>query len=243
MAIQISRREVLDNLIRFNESILGGGRSALHARDYTAYVNRHTGDIRFVEPRIVRTAQDDWIEIHFVAEDGGGKVHFHLKEPKAKGLDPLANRILAEMLAVLNQLAALYMLASERELAQHLSDVEVSLSEPIENMLGWAGSLSRIEAEKRLIGYPPGTYLFRYGDAITESVADAMEEVNKMKVKVYVMTFVEPMEKISDQLLLQTEKGWTICQDESDLASPLYKYYSNLSALLISLSDIITTPI
>ena len=164
----------------------------------------------------------------------------------AKQLDPLAVRILFETLDVLNKLVLLYHADSEvlpeAEALRHLRDIHIGpVQESIENVPGWSGRLSRIEAEKDLDGRPVGTYLIRKGDRLDESVAHAIAETNKMPVHVFVLTFIEKERKISDRLLIQTDMGWTICRDETNLS--LYQYHPTLYMLLESMSDQIKTPV
>jgi hypothetical protein len=265
MVIQITRREVLNNLIRFKDNLLENeSETVSKKRVYTGLFNRHTGEIRFAQQVAMPQAKisqafnikgkpADWMEIDLVAEDTQKTVRFHLTGPKGTSLkpteiDPLAVRILFETLEVLNKLASHYLAISEtlpeKAVLQHLSDLHIApVHESIESMQGWSGRLSRIEAEKKLHGSPIGTYLLRHGDDFTEPVANAFSQANKMSVNIYVVTFVEEKSKISERLLIQTEWGWTIARDESDLSSPLYEYHPTISALLSSMSDQCKTPI
>ena len=268
MVIQITRREVLNNLIRLKDNLLEKtsekGERIVHERMYAALLNRHTGDIRFsqdigtLEPQLNRIPQGkgsfaDWEEISLIAEDLEKTVHFRIEGPKGSSLepthfDPVATRILFETLYVLNQLAALYHSASEalpeNAALQHLSDLHIApVEEPVESMHGWSGQLSRIEAEERLLGRPTGTYLLRRGDELLNSVAQAFAEANQIAVQLYIVTFIEEEGKIADRLLISTQWGWTIARDESDLTSPLYEYYPSLNSILSSMNDQVKTPI
>ncbi len=241
MAIQVSRQEVLNNLIRFKENLLSKRETKIEPlfpkRIYTAEINRSTGEIRFAEKVETR----GWQEIHFVVEDKQQTVHFHVTGPKdlalkPTDLDPLAVRILFETLDALNELASQYRPSAEtppeKEVLQHIAALHVApAQESIESMQGWSGPLSRLEAEKILFGRPIGTYLLREGDW-GDVVAKAFAETNKMPMKGYILTFVEGEDKISDRLLLQTPWGWTIACDNSDLSSPVYEYHQSLNALL-----------
>jgi hypothetical protein len=264
MAIQITRQEVLNNLIRLKNNLLLNGEKKLEPlfpkRHYPALVNRSTGEIQFANngqaPErqwLVKERGANWQEIHFVAEDDQNTVHFHVTKAtgssfKPTELDPLAVRILFETLDVLNQLASQCELAREelpeKMVLQHLSDLQVTpVQEAIESMPGWSGSLSRLEAEKKLAGCPIGTYLLRHGNELIDEVAKAIAESNQMPIKAYVLTFVEGKQKISDRLLIQTEWGWTIACDNSDLSSPVYEYHQTLNALLYSMRDQLKIPL
>jgi hypothetical protein len=266
MAIKITRREVFNNLIRFKDNLLvKGEHRSSHSpqkRLYIALLNRHTGEIRFAQKFAVPQGQfsaavkegafADWQEIHLVAEDAQDIVHFHLAGPRGSSLKPvesdaLAICILFETLDVLNQLASQYHPISETlpeyTVLEHLSDLHMfPIEEPIESMRGWSEQIDRIEAEKQLFGRPEGTYLLRRGDELTGQVAKAFSEANKMSVKLYILTFVEGTQKISDRLLILGQWGWTIAQDEPDLSSAIYEYHATLHALLGSLKYLINVP-
>src|SRR5580704_10637929 len=109
MNIPITRREVLNNLIRFKDNLLEMEEvSEESERSYAILVNRHTGDIRFT--RKIETLKrefpttpkgmersSDWGEAHLLAKDQGESVHFRFTE-KLTGLDPMALGILFETL-------------------------------------------------------------------------------------------------------------------------------------------------
>jgi len=241
MAIPIKRQEVLNNLIRFKENLLSRRENKIEPlfakRTYTAVINRSTGEIRFAE----KVEEGDWQEIRLVVEDQKGTVHFQATNPKGEDLkpadlDPLAISILFETLDALNELASQYRPSAEtppeKEVLQHIAVLRVaSAQESIESIQGWAGPLTRLQAEEKLFGRPIGTYLLREGEWAGVA-AKAFAEANTMQVNAYILTFVEEVEKISDRLLLQTPRGWTIACDNSDLQSPVYEYRPSLSALL-----------
>ncbi len=253
MGFNITRREVFNNLIRFKDSLLekpeleNGSHS--HIRGYPALLNLHTGDIRFAQriggpERLLSPgamgSDGDWEEISLICEDEEECAHFRIAGPRGSSLnpanlDPVVVRILFEMLDILNELASQYH-GDENAVLQHLSEIHISpVSASIESMRGWSGKLSRIEAESALLDHLPGSYMFREGEAWTGPVARAFSEANKMTVTLYVLTFVEEEGKIAERLLIQTEWGWTLARDESDLSSPLYQHHPNLDALLYSI--------
>jgi hypothetical protein len=251
MAIHISKQEVLDNLVRFQENLSSKKEKKTEAlfpkRIYIAEINRSTGEIRFTKKGAaahrIKGERDSWQEINFVVEDEKETVHFQLTGPKGsaikpKDLDPLAVRILFETLNTLNELASLYHSTGktlpEKEVLRHVAALEVeSIQESIETMQGWSGPITRLEAEKALFGRPIGTYLLRVGEW-TYEVAKALAETNSVPVKAYILTFVEGEEKISERLLLKTPRGWTTACDNSDLSSPVYEYHESLAALLLA---------
>ncbi len=254
MAIQIKRREVFNNLIHFKDNLLHRAQQPfLHKRIYNGLANRHTGNILFGQPSEKIASSPDWQKILLVVEEDAGTVNFQITNPEGSSIqpnqfDPIAARILLETLDVLNQLAALYHAVAEMlpedSVLQNLSDIQITDAEdPIEQMPGWCGKLSRIQAEKKLLSSPPGVYLFHTGDQIAEDVAKDLGQTNHMDVKAYALTFVEADKKISEKLLLHTQKGWTVCRDESNLLSPVYQYFPTLKALLLSFRDQANSPL
>jgi hypothetical protein len=251
MDIPITRREVLNNLIRFKNNLLEMEETdlgSLHGeRSYAFLVNRHTGDIRFTRNTEVLKRQfpsTSWEELHLSAEDQGERVHFHFTDLEPNHLDPLAVGILVETLDVLNYLASLYLpddqTLPENAALEHLADLHISVTvEKIESLPGWSGPISRMEAEKILSNSSPGTYLLRMRDKILKGVSETLAESNQMHIKLYVLTFVKDEREIGEYLLLKTQWGWTLVRDESDLS--LYEYHAAPSALIRSLN--LRTPI
>jgi hypothetical protein len=226
-----------------------------------ALVNRHTGDVRFAQKieefqRYLPQPKDqgsisDWQEVHLVVEDEGQTVHFRLTDAKgarlpAQELDPLAMRILFETLDVLNRLAALCQTVSaslpESEVVQDLSDIHIArVGESITTVPGWAGHLSRLDAERKLEDKTRGAYLLREAEDWESDIAIQIGNANQTSVTVYVLTFVQEGDRIAEKLLLETERGWAVCKDESDLS--LYAFYPNLPSLLKSMEEELEKPI
>lgn len=280
MVHEISRREVLNNLIRFKDNLLEmrgeqGSRQDREEeeekkgeRKYKVLLNRKTGDMRFaqkisaLEHHIARKGSrkesaEDWKEIQIIVHQKTPResAHFevldtHNHSLKPSDLDPLAWRIASETVEVLNQKAKevkgthAEMLAEEAVL-HDLSSIHLSTQkEQIEDLPGWMGSLSRIEAEQILENKPVGTYLLREGDEITVSIAFHFSEENLLSIHPYLITVVEKDLKIADILLLKTEKGWIQYHDDPNLKdSLLYQYYPSPQAILHALHQIARNPI
>jgi hypothetical protein len=281
MAYEISRREVLNNLIRFKDSLVemrgedrrrqDQGReeereSKHQNRVYKVLLNRKTGDMRFakkistLQTHISKKGEgkesaEDWKEVRIVVnqKSPADTAHFevhdtHNQSLKAAELDPLAWRIASETIDVLNSKAKEVRgkkgLAEEAVL-EDLSSIHISgPKERIDDLAGWMGSLSRIDAEQILSNRPIGTYLIREGDEITVSIAFHFSEENLLSIHPYVLTVVEGDDKISDILLLQTNKGWTkYCDDPNLKDGALYEYFSSPQGLLHVLSHIAKYPL
>ncbi len=129
MVYEISRREVLNNLIRFKDNLLemrGEGRGFKDEgereekkRKYRVLLNRKTGDMRFaqkitaIEKHIASKGQEkieDWKEVRIVAHQEGPKEKTEFEVVDAEGqnlrpadLEPLAWKIASETIEILNQ--------------------------------------------------------------------------------------------------------------------------------------------
>lgn len=276
MGFQVTRREVLENLIRFKDNLSelredGGRRQNQNAfsdqdgqkkhrgRSYKVLLNRRTGDMRFAQkikslefPRKPTGFEhpSDWKEIKLLIVDSSPKepIQFEVIDSlhnsiKPSELEPIAWKIASETLHLLNQMAKEVRrvdigLLPEEQVLQNLSSVHVSLhKEQVEEMPGWVGSLSRIDAETRLQGKEEGTYLLREGDEITLSIAFQLGETNLLSVHPYLLTVAEKGGKMSDLLLLDTDKGWVFYEDDPDLKDQAYVYYPTLLELLVSLKE------
>lgn len=270
MVYEISRREVMNNLIRFKDSL-----SEMHPveqkaekkgeRTYKVLLNRKTGDMRFaqkisnLEHRIAtqrnKESAEDWKEVQIVVKQKTPRdtAQFEILDTKkhsltSSELEPLAWRVASETLSILNQKVKEIKqgnLLPEKEVLQDLSSIHLEAhKERIENMPGWMGSLSRIEAEQRLKDKLVGTYLLREGDEITTAIFFQSSQQNNVFIHPYVLTVVEKEDKISDILLLKTDKGWTLCCDNPDLSDTMsYHYYPSPQSLLRTLSHIATQPL
>jgi hypothetical protein len=191
---------------------------------FKVLLNRKTGGMRFPENinelgkhlsqnRWEGSSLSDWKEIQIIVSHSKKNPHFDLKDSQNKpleptDLDPIAWKIATETLAILNE-------------------------DSLKNLPGWVGTLGRIEAEKKLEGKPIGTYLVREGDSLTEASVFHLAKENHLVVYPFILTVVEMQEKISDILLLKTEKGWILYQDEPNLGS--YSHFRSASELLLTI--------
>lgn len=259
MRIEITRREVLNNLIRFKDSLLEqtAKKDARGERAYKVLLNYKTGDMRFpqkiksLEYHIVRKKgkkeePGDWKEalICISRPTPEGPARFELKDGKRQNLeptqlDPTAWRVIRETVEVLNERAKQvvgfeYGMLAEEAILRDLSMIHLSIPiEQIEDLPTWAGYLSREEAERRLEGKGEGAYLLREGDPLTQAIGFHLGEENHTSIHPFLLTLVEEEEKISDILLIKTGKGWTLYRDDPNLNdSVLYKYQPSPQALL-----------
>lgn len=201
MAIEVSRREVLNNLIRFKDALLelhvrqkaGDGQTE---RVYRVLLNRRTGDMRFARKIsslehhfqiIGKGASEDWTQARLiVTETSDHHVHFEVKDIKETDLEPLAWRISSETVKVLNIKGHEVHEVSSDQLPEEMALADLSgihcatQGERMEDFPGWAGSLSRMGAEAKLQGKPEGAFLIREAEPITRAMAQALSLSNHL---------------------------------------------------------------
>lgn len=270
MKIEISRREVLNNLIRFKDSLADriGEKSLTFERIYKVLLNRKTGDMRFpqkiksLEYHIARKkgkgeAAGDWKEARILVSRKipGDPAFFEIRDAKDQKLEPtdmepLAWRVIRETIEVLCERAKQvvgfeYGMLPEEAVLSDLSSIHLSIPiEHIEDLPAWMGALDREHAERRLEGQAKGTYLLREGDHLTQAIGFHFAEENHLSVDLFVLTVVEEEEKISDILVIKTGKGWTLYQDDPNLNdSILYKYENTPQSLLRQIDRLAKNPI
>ncbi|HSX11142.1 MAG TPA: SH2 domain-containing protein [Chlamydiales bacterium] len=266
MAQEISRREVMNNLIRFKDHLLEKRDEEVRegSRVYRVLLNCRTGDLRFTQKisalerhiarkGMKREAPEDWKEIQIIVQQK--TAHFEMRDASNRSLkpteiEPLAWKIASETLDVLNNLAETVKgthvgLLPEEAALLDLSSIHLATPrERIEDLSGWQGSISRMDAEQRLVGKPVGTYLLREGDEITVSISFHFAEENRLSIHPYLLTVVEQEGKIVDILLLQTSRGWTLYHDDPNLKDPvLYQYHASPQALLHTLHQVARQPL
>lgn len=260
--MKISRSEVLENLIRFREALPEASASEKDFRKYKALLNCKTGDMRFaqkisaLEKELLQNSKkgashQDWKEIVIVVHDGSMPA-FEVVDAKnhplnPKELDPLAWKVASETISILNFRAkedGFEKGPIEKAVLRDFSQIHlIAKEDQIEGFPGWMGSLTRLEAEKRLEGKKIGTYLLREGDEITLSCMFHLQEENLTHIRSFLMTVVQEEAKISDILLLKTDQGWSFYHDDPNLHDlKIYRYFPSFEALLDQLRSIAAYP-
>ena len=263
MAHEISQREVLNNLIRFKDSLLErrGGQEPDRrgTRTYQVLLHCKTGEMRFAKKintlehnigrkSVRKEVAGDWKEIQMLVKEG--PLHFEVASLKPSDIASVAWVVLSETLNVLNQKAEHIqgnkrgMLPEEAVLCD-LSSIHMAVGKDrIEDLPGWMHAIGRVEAERMLDGKPEGTYVLREGDELTLSISFHFEEENLLKIHPYLVTVVEKEEKISDILLLQTSKGWLLYHDDPNLEDKaIYQYFPTPQVALAQLKDTVKSPL
>ena len=91
------------------------------------------------------------------------------------------------------------------------------LGSEIQRRPEWRSSIDRSEAEAILEYCPVGPYLLREGDVETREFEENLRSTNSHPFCLFVLTFVEDVEKISDRLLIRRREGWATYDDNPDL--------------------------
>ncbi|MGD2169976.1 MAG: SH2 domain-containing protein [Chlamydiota bacterium] len=108
-------------------------------------------------------------------------------------------------------------------------------SRPIASLPGWKKGVDHLEAERLLKDQKPGTYLVRKGDLITKNIEELLARENHTAIHCYIITIKEKENAIKELMLVQTEKGWILYDDNPDLTSKSYRVFSSIHQLLTSL--------
>lgn len=265
MVIEITRREVLNNLIRFKDSLLERKEKQQREkkRTYNVLINTKTGDMRFakriaaLEHHLTRERKgsaEDWKEIHLIVEQSKEEIRFEALDSqdqplKASDLQPLAWKIASETVKVLNlksreERPTSLEVLPEEALLQDLSSIHLSSDQDrIEHLPGWANNIDRCQAERLLWNSLPGSFLIREADSLTKQTAFHLTESNGFSIQPYLVTFVEKESKISDLIILKTDYGWTVYQDDPVLSNPAYHYSSTIDEFLQTLHHRLKHPI
>jgi hypothetical protein len=113
----------------------------------------------------------------------------------------------------------------------------------IEHLPGWSGKMDRRTAEHRLENKPVGTYLFRQSDECSAATVAQLELSNRMKIRAYLCTIVEPAGGIADVMVLHTSQGWVVYHDNPDLTDSEYVYSQSPYNLLAHIGQKARFPI
>jgi hypothetical protein len=208
---------------------------------------------RFPQKGQLKNSAQNWKEVQIVVhQKNAQEVVFEVTDEGSdqlteSGLKPTAFKVAKETIDVLNRKAKEVRIPageslSEEIVVKNLSSLRVE-ENPIEHLAGWVGTISREQAERLLENQLEGSYVIREGDALTESAAFHLGKTNSSLIRPYLLTVVESEEKISDILILHTDKGWTFYKDDPDLKNRAYHFHRSPDFLIQSLSPLLKYPI
>jgi len=249
MGIEVSSEEVFSNLTKFSANLKNKsrkGKNLQEQRSYTVMLNQKTGGMSF-DQKISITGTKNPIHLLKVEDlkvlriivTGDKAPLFETEDLGNLGLSDEAMRVAQETMDVLNLRSKEIKKNSSDELPeaivlQNLSWVKMARRADLHQLPGWVGDISRKEAEKRLKSCEIGTYLIRKPDDLTldgaaEQAVIDIGDHNHTSIDSFVITFVGFEEKISEYLILYTESGWMLFNDEPILKnSPKYDSFENL---------------
>lgn len=218
-------------------------------KTYQAFVNTHTGELRFAELDKEITSSKDWhpIVIQLRPAEGGA---FEVLEKEGKEsfdcavLEAKAYAMLTKTMHILNQLS--YHPKQGKNpfwILRHVAQIDMLLSEQEEgekNLVHNAWHpVDRKRAEKLLLGRPPGTYLFRKSEYASE-LEDAINENRSHPVTCITLTYRNWEEKISEKTLLFSDGSWMVFNDNVKLKGP---WYPTVKALIASFEKELDQPL
>lgn len=199
---------VKENLARFEQAGM--------KTEYKVLLDCNTGEMRFAKTisKIqfasdhAHRAHSEWKEVRLIRARGRFEIE------GLSGINKMAQKVMNETLSVLN---------GGTRIVGEASD-----------LLGWMGTMNRFDAEKTLSKSIVGTYLIREADEIAKASAYHFGEENFTDVHPYIITVVGEEGKISDELILRTDRGWIYYNDDPLLRD--YEFFSSPKDLLSSLS-------
>lgn len=236
--MKVTHNQVLANLSHFRRFLQERGHSGRKKKDrsYSVWMNRETGEMEFERKKgmPITTKKELRLLVH---EKHSGAVHFKLKGNFSRE-EQMIRSVAEETMRILNLLALFTeRILPEERVVKDLSSVHLEAwKDSIELFPGWHADCERIEAEKILKGAPIGTYILRK----CEQLSQWMLKQYPIHTKGYILTAVESGKKISDYMIVKTERGWTLLQDDPDLIA--YDYYITLYELLENLNHIAMHP-
>ena len=223
-------------------------------RIYPVLLDRETGEMHFADkvsgltPPSFQAAKRTYEHLrpaHLIVYEKNGTVHFEICDEIGTPLTssdfttPIAWSAVSETTATLNLLSHKVLKAAQKGLLpeyQILTNEKIRLSltqESMKQLEKWKGNLSRSQAEMILWDQSIGEYVLRSLDSIAESAVLLIGKNNFISIfQSCLLTIVEPQEKISDFLLIETSRGWTFYQDEVNLPSDARPYYPSIEALI-----------
>ena len=262
-----TRKQVIDNLRLLRDNLFDlregkrSDRGTLQGRTYRVMMNKKTGGFRFPEsintlgsmisrPGNPKSSPSDWKEIQIKVKDETVGIHFEIADNRGapielNDLEPLARTIAKETLNLLNQKGKQVPHITGKMLPEEYALRDLSTS-GIEQLEGWHGAATRINAELLLSKWPVGTYLLREPERVTLWSSSLLEKENHVRLHTYILTVVEDQKKISDYQIIETDKGWTFYRDNPDIGdekNTIYVFHPTVQSLLESFKDVAKTPL
>jgi len=208
---------------------------------YQAFINIHTGELRFADLEKKFAASSDWLPIVIQLrpdDEGAFEVLQSEKESSfdCSKLEPRAYALLTKTIHILNQLSFDPKQGKNPFwILRHVAHIDFLLSAEEEgerNLIhnAWH-SCNRQEAEYLLRDMAPGTYLFRK-DEYASLLEDSINESRAKPVTCLTLTFRDWGEKICDKTLIYCEEKWMFYNDDLKLRGTRYESVKELLSTL-----------
>lgn len=259
MKITIINKAIRQNILLFKQLILRTKKKNFSAqktaeKTYAAFVNRLTGELRFVdlEKESSSLSDKDWkpITIQLRIDEREDQNAFEIIEagsnPEAfqySDLEPRAYQVMKETIHLLNKLSpSLQKNYTPARVIEEISVLEiVPLREDRKKDLiheAWH-QVDRIGAEKLLENQSIGTYLFRK-DEYAVWLENKLNQQFQSRILCITLTFNCKAKKICEKTVVYKEHQWMIYDDDPSLQEV---FYPNIESLLNSLGESIKTPL
>ena len=236
--MKINHNQVLVNLNNFRRCVHEKPPPKVKRKEriYPVWIDAQTGVMEFERGKgaVITTKKELQL---IVSEDANRTTHFTM-HGDLSNISQQVQKVAEETLHILNVMAnVLAHSLPEEQVVQDLSCVHLKTwNDRIEMFPGWCGSCGRADAEQFLKDRPIGTYMLRK----CEKPAQWMIDQCALSAKGYILTVVEEDQKISDSLILHTERGWALLSDEPDLTK--YEYCPTLHELMEKIREIAVMP-
>ncbi len=100
-------------------------------------------------------------------------------------------------------------------------------------------ALGREDAERVLLGMPPGTYLFRK-DVFAKGLEMILTGAKKMRIRCFTLTYVDQKGQVRDRTVIHWNERWLFYDDDPTLSGD---YYLSLEELLQSMKAALKRPL
>jgi hypothetical protein len=224
-------------------------------KTYAAFLNRFTGDLLFAEfiEDLSAFEQNTWKPICIRVKINGyphGKTEFEILEDeknesifKYADLDPLALKVLAETIQILNGISVHLKTHVDventlRELSR--SKVELFISETYKELIEQAWySVDRIGAEWLLQTEEVGTFLFRK-DLYAHILEEELSRTYQQPIRCWTLSVLELEDKVCDYTIVKWQQKWLFYGDDPNLEG---SDFASLESLLGTKKDLLKKPL
>lgn len=219
-------------------------------KTYVTFVNRHTGDFRFLDLEKESLSQKEWRQLIIELHPEKGEGAFDIVVPDnpycfdCNDLDKPAYLVLSRTMCILNEICydprrgdnPLWVLGQINQLEVEISDEEEGESQCLEKAFF---PIFRIQAEKRLFNVPVGTYLFRK-DEYAMLLEEGLNQNFNVPIRCFTLTYHYWDGIIVEKTVIEKDTRWLFYEDDPTLSNHCHP---TLKKLLNSLNEDLTRPL